>query len=107
MAGMIQRLLPITVFDYSGLAGTMSTTVTLYDRIDVSRWKQVTLIVRAHSNLLVTTAIGSAATVNLQLVATFPSDDDPSKRFDAEGTYVPNLPSLTLNSSTVGGTAKY
>jgi len=76
MAGTILRLLHRTDLNFNSLQGNGSVTVWLKQNIDVSRYREGTLLVRAHS-----LTIGVGASLAVALRAVLPTQEDPAQFF--------------------------
>lgn len=72
MPGQYYRLIvPRTTFDFSGLGSSQSQAIVLKRYIDVSQYRELTLVVRVHA-----LTIGTG-TINVYLLHEAPTAEDP------------------------------
>jgi hypothetical protein len=76
MAGTILRLMPRTDFDFGKVQASNSVIVWTSQNIDVSRYREGTMLVRVHA-----LNIGTTATLVVALRAVQPSQEDPAQYF--------------------------
>lgn len=72
------QLFPIRTFTFTNVQGGLSLTIPVIRALDVSRWREGTLIVRIHSK-----DVPSGGTIDVTLTTTSLSEDDPSSTFNA------------------------
>jgi len=92
MAGRVIRLVPKSLYEFNSLGAGGQTTVALAQRIDVSQYTDLTLMVRAHS---VNIPSGSG-TLTVRAVADGHTDEDPAQFF-IEGT---SLGDVAIDANT-------
>jgi hypothetical protein len=95
MPGVIYRALQKTTFDWSSIpASSSATKIDVAKALDVSAYREATLIVRIHSLTIV--GAGSAPTLIVNAIPEAPTAEDPSLDF-LDSTH---QSSLTLNFTT-------
>lgn len=103
MAGRVIRVCPPRDFDFSAVEANEDETVTVLERIDVSQYDALDLIVRLHSATLPT-----PGTLKVQVVSDGYTPDDPSQDFfsGALGGITfdddPTAPTVRVNSISAG-----
>lgn len=107
MAGTVLRLLPRTDYDFAKVQASNSVVVWTSQNVDVSRYREATLLVRVH-----TINIGTGATLVVALRTAQPSQEDPAQYFRASsdlayvllnnGTTAPRLEAAALPSNFGG-----
>lgn len=92
MAGEIREVVPRSDFNFSNFIPSGGTfTIPIAQNIDISSWREATLIVRVHANTM--SATGSP-TAKVQVKTVAPTPEDPAVFFRgsttiAEATVVP------------------
>lgn len=81
MSGVVMRLLSRTDFNFANVQGNQTVTVWPTQDIDVSRYREGTMLVRVHSS-----TIGPTATLVAALRSALPSKEDPAQFFRARPT---------------------
>jgi hypothetical protein len=82
MPGIVYRALPKTTYDFAATAVGATTTYVVAKGIDVSQFREGTLVVRIHSGSQ-TGGSGTAASVTVQAFADAPTAEDPALDFEA------------------------
>lgn len=79
MSGIVMRLLPRTDYNFNNVQASTSVIIWPTQDVDVSRYREGTLLVRVHAN-----TIGTTATFIAALRASLPSKEDPAQFFRAQ-----------------------
>ncbi len=103
MTGRTIRVCPPRDFDFSGLAASQEEIVTVGERIDVSQYDELDLIVRLHEGTLPTPGV-----LTVRVVSDGFTPDDPSVDFfgapvgDVTFDDEPTAPTLRVTSISSG-----
>ena len=99
MAGLALHVVPRTKYTFDNVPSGTTFTVPIARHIDISRFREVTLLVRVHTKSLLATG---SPTIVVGAVADVPTADDPAQDFLsavlASTTIIPGTtaPSLVL-----------
>ena len=75
MAGSIIRVIPPRLLDFSAVSSGSSQEIVLADRIDISAWRQVGLLIRTHSNSI------DGGEIDINAYADTRAEEDPGILF--------------------------
>jgi hypothetical protein len=79
MPGIVYRALPKTTYDFSATAASSTTTYIVVKGLDLSQFREGTLIVRVHSGSFTS----GAPSVKVEVFPDAPTAEDPSVEFEA------------------------
>jgi hypothetical protein len=92
MAGVVMRIVPKRTLDFTSLAISQSEEIILAQNIDVSQWREVSLMVRTHTNSF----SGGLGTIDIYAYMEGRTSEDPGLLFATTAA----LGTVTINSST-------
>ncbi len=78
MPGIVYRALPKTTYDFSATAASSTTTYIVVKGLDLSQYREGTLIVRIHSGSFTS----GAPSVKAEVFADAPTAEDPATEFE-------------------------
>jgi hypothetical protein len=101
MAGRVIRLVPKTPYEFNTLGVSGQTTLALAQRVDVSQYTELTLMVRVHA-LDIPSGVGS---IKVQAVPDGHTSEDPGLSFLDTGTVLGSV-TIATGSAVPGYTTK-